>query len=108
MIDFYRDRPWLWGARSRTRLEHNSVWTEPVTLDHRYVREDVGCGLALWAVLGERVAEPMPLTDAFLAVARAATGVNWRRSGRMLDLLLTTPGLDALAKSLGQRPIARP
>jgi len=108
VIDFYRDRHWLWGARSRTRLEQNSVWAEQVALDHRYVREDVACGLALWAALGERMSVATPLTDAFLTLAGAATGVNWRRGGQTLDSLLRGPGLGALADAFGQAPTPRP
>lgn len=77
----------FYGVLSRDRMERQSVWRERIDFRHRYVVEDVGCGLALWSSLGCRLGVPTPLADAFLALASAVNGEDYRASGRTLENL---------------------
>jgi opine dehydrogenase len=91
LADLYsRERETFYGVLTRERMERHSVWREKIDFGHRYVREDVGCGLALWASLGRKLDVPTPLADAFLVLARVVTGEDYGRTGRTLDRL----GLD--------------
>ena len=87
LMDYYGDADWFYGPRAFSRVQHDSVWRERIDLDHRYVAEDVGCGLVLWSSLGRALGVPTPLSDAFITLASALTGVDWRGRGRTLESL---------------------
>jgi opine dehydrogenase len=77
----------FYGVISRATMERQSVWREKIDFHHRYVAEDVGCGLALWSSLGRKLGVATPLADAFLAIASAVNGEDYQRSGRTLENL---------------------
>jgi opine dehydrogenase len=77
----------FYGVISRERMQRHSVWREKIGFDHRYVVEDVGCGLALWSSLGRRLGVPTPLADVFLTLASTVNDVDYRRAGRTLENL---------------------
>ncbi|MHB8434536.1 MAG: NAD/NADP octopine/nopaline dehydrogenase family protein, partial [Acidimicrobiales bacterium] len=77
----------FYGVISREKMERQSVWREKIDFHHRYVAEDVGCGLALWSSLGRRLGVATPLADAFLAIASAVNGEDYKRSGRTFENL---------------------
>lgn len=77
----------FYGVLSRERMERQSVWREKIDFRHRYVVEDVGCGLALWSSLGRLLGVATPLADAFLALASAVNGEDYRTTGRTLENL---------------------
>ena len=77
----------FYGVISRATMERQSVWREKIDFHHRYVAEDVGCGLALWSSLGRKLGVATPLADAFLAIASAVNGDDYKRSGRTLENL---------------------
>lgn len=87
LMDYYRDADWFYGPLAFSRVQRDSVWREKLDFDHRYVAEDVGCGLVLWSSLGHALGVPTALTDAFVRVASALTGVDWQTTGRTLDSL---------------------
>ncbi len=88
LADLYsRERETFYGVITRERMERHSVWREKIDFGHRYVREDVGCGLALWASLGRKLGVQTPLADAFLLLARIVTGEDYTRTGRTLETL---------------------
>ena len=77
----------FYGVLSRETMERQSVWREKIDFHHRYVTEDVACGLALWSSLGRRLGVATPLADAFLAIASAVNGEDYKRSGRTFENL---------------------
>lgn len=85
----------FYGVISRDRIERDSVWREKIDFRHRYVTEDVACGLALWASLGRKLGVPTPLADVFLTLASTVTGEDYATTGRTLRTL----GLEALPVS---------
>jgi opine dehydrogenase len=88
LADLYsRERPTFYGVITRERMERHSVWREKIDFGHRYVREDVGCGLALWSSLGRALGVATPFSDAFLLLAAIVTGEDYRRTGRTLENL---------------------
>ena len=91
LMDYYRDADWFYGPGAYTRVQRDSVWRERLDFAHRYVAEDVGCGLALWSSLGRALGVATPLSDAFIHIAAALTGVDWARTGRTLERLGLTP-----------------
>jgi opine dehydrogenase len=87
LMDYYADADWFYGPRAFSRVQRDSVWREKIDLTHRYVAEDVGCGLVLWASLGRALGVPTPLSDACIALAAALTRVDWHGTGRTLESL---------------------
>lgn len=77
----------FYGVISRATMERQSVWREKIDFHHRYVTEDVGCGLALWSSIGRRFGVATPLADAFLSIASAVNGKDYKGSGRTLENL---------------------
>jgi opine dehydrogenase len=52
----------------------------PLTLDHRYVTEDVACGLVPIVSLGEALGIAMPVCRSIIEIACASTGCNFWNS----------------------------
>jgi opine dehydrogenase len=90
LLDYYRDADWFYGPGAFSRVQNRSVWREKIDFGHRYLAEDVSCGLALWASLGRAAGVALPLTEAFLRLTAAITGVDHYARGRTLESL----GLD--------------
>lgn len=91
----------FYGVIARSTMERQSVWREQIDFEHRYVTEDVGCGLALWWSLGRRLGVPTPLSEVFLTLASTVNGIDYRAAGRTLENLgLADVPLDVLKERL--------
>ena len=74
------------------RLTHQPTgpyqWTPtPRSLDHKYVTEDVPCGLVAMAALGAAASVPTPIIDGLVALTSALLRRNFRAEGRSLEHL---------------------
>ncbi|HXM53914.1 MAG TPA: NAD/NADP octopine/nopaline dehydrogenase family protein [Candidatus Dormibacteraeota bacterium] len=87
LMDYYADADWFYGRGAYSRVQRDSVWREKLDFGHRYVAEDVGCGLVLWSSLGRALGVPTPLADACIQLASVLTGVDYRATGRTLESL---------------------
>lgn len=67
----------------------------PTSLNHRYILEDVPCGLVPLEAVGKRLGLPMILTTLVVDLASELMGVELRKTGRSLDRL----GLDAMTSA---------
>jgi opine dehydrogenase len=65
--------------------EPNITIKSPPSLDHRYVKEDVGYGLVPMAEIGKLLGVKAPVMDALIALASTALGVNFRVEGLTLE-----------------------
>jgi opine dehydrogenase len=65
--------------------EPNFTIKSPSTLDHRYLREDVGYGLVPMAAIGELLNVETPVMNALITLASAALGEDFRASGLTLE-----------------------
>jgi opine dehydrogenase len=82
-------------------MAQQSVWREKIDFRHRYVVEDVACGLALWWSLGRKVGVPTPLSDVFLTLASTVNDEDYRATGRTLgNLGLANLSVDELRERL--------
>ena len=59
----------------------------PHNTQMRYLTEDVPCSLVPMSSLGQKFGVPTPLMDAFIAIASAMHGVNYRGEGRTVERL---------------------
>lgn len=84
---------WMYGRKAHEKLVDSADWREHLDLySHRYMREDIACGLAFLVSLADWLGVPAPVASGLLAIASAVIGENLRQTGRTLESL----GLDHL------------
>ncbi|HUV45530.1 MAG TPA: NAD/NADP octopine/nopaline dehydrogenase family protein [Dehalococcoidia bacterium] len=66
----------------------------PGKLRHRYIVEDLGCGLVPIAQLAKKAGVPAPITDGLIAIASAALEEDFLKTGHNMEYL----GLEKLSK----------
>lgn len=88
LADHYNTSNWMYGKLAHDKLVDSGDWHEHLDLKtHRYLREDVGLGLAFLVSLSEWAGLGSPVAAGLLAVAGAASGNDFRKSGRTLEAL---------------------
>jgi len=87
--------------RAINESEPNRTIKSPPTLDHRYINEDVGCGLVPMAEIGRLMGVKTPVIDALITLASVAMGTDYLSEGLTLDKMgLTGVGPESLTKVL--------
>jgi opine dehydrogenase len=96
LADHYNTANWMYGKLAHDKLVGSGDWHEHLDLmSHRYMKEDVGLGLAFLVSVGEWAGTPCPVAAGLLAIAGAATANDFRTSGRTLQSL----GIGALTQA---------
>ena len=72
----------MYPPDAHDRLVASNLWRESLDLGHRYVHEDVLCGLVLNASLGRNAGVEMPVSEAMLTLVGRALGVDPFAVGR--------------------------
>ena len=73
--------------------EANFTIKAPASLDHRYIREDVGYGLVPMTDIGKLVGVKTLTMEALITLASTVLGVDFRLEG----LTLATMGLEGIS-----------
>jgi len=89
----------MYGEDARQRLVASDLWRESLHLEHRYVREDILCGLTLNASLGRLAGLPMPVSEALLTLVHVSVGVDPWVVGRTAASI-GVPDLDAIRREV--------
>ena len=77
---------WMYGNAAHEKLTDSGDWRENLVLtEHRYMREDVACGLAFFVSVADWVGVPAPTATGLLALGSAVCGDDFRATGRTLD-----------------------
>jgi opine dehydrogenase len=79
--------------------EPNFTIKSPPSLDHRYIKEDVGYGLVPMAEVGKLLGIETPVMDALITLASVALGIDFRVEGLTLEKM----GLTGVARADLQR-----
>ena len=91
LIDYYRTdgEEWMYGHDAKSRLVESGNWREPIDVrTHRYVREDIACGLAFLVSVARYTGVAAPVANGLLAIASAMLGEDLAASGaRTLEAL---------------------
>lgn len=90
LSDHYNEKgeEWMYGKGAHEQLVDGEDWYEPLNLQsHRYMREDIACGLAFIVSLADWLNIKTPIAAGLLALASAISGEDIRRSGRTLENL---------------------
>lgn len=75
----------LYGAGARARMVASGLWSEVVTLEHRYVAEDVVLGLSLLESAGRAAGASTRAISGLLGVFGALLGRELSGAGRALE-----------------------
>jgi opine dehydrogenase len=67
--------------------EPNLTIKSPGTLDHRYIKEDVGYGLVPMAEIGRVVGVETPVIDALITLASVISRTDYRKQGLTLEAM---------------------
>jgi opine dehydrogenase len=79
---------WMYGNGAHEKLVDGEDWYEPLELKtHRYMREDIKCGLAFLVSVGDWLDIPVPVATGLLAIASSVVGEDLRQTGRTLENL---------------------
>ena len=71
--------------RAINESEPNRTIKSPPTLDHRYLKEDVGYGLVPMAEIGRLLGVKTPVIDALITLASVANRTEYRQEGLTLE-----------------------
>lgn len=77
----------LYGAGARQKVVASGLWNEVLTLEHRYVTEDVVLGLSFLESAGRTASVPTPAVSGLLALFGALLGRDLSGGGRALEHL---------------------
>jgi len=88
LADHYESDRWMYGNLAHDKLVGSGDWRERLDLkSHRYMREDVGLGLAFLVSVADWAGVPAPVARALLALGSAIAGEDFARSPRALGAL---------------------
>src|SRR5215510_2616774 len=71
--------------RAINESEPNRTIKSPKTLDHRYIKEDVGYGLVPMAEIGKLLGISTPVIQALITLASVTSGTDYRRDGLTVE-----------------------
>jgi opine dehydrogenase len=71
--------------RAINESEPNKTIKSPASLDHRYIKEDIGYGLVPMAEIGTLLGVKTPVMDALITLASTALRIDFRRDGLTLE-----------------------
>ena len=96
------NKEWMYGGAAHEKLTESGNWRENLVLtEHRYMREDVACGLAFLVSVADWANVPAPTARGLLAIASAICDTDFRQTGRTLASMgLVTLSRDDMAKML--------
>jgi opine dehydrogenase len=88
LTDHYNTSNWMYGKLAHDKLVDSGDWHEHLDLlNHRYMLEDVGMGLAFLVSVGEWAGTRCPVAAGLLAIAQAANGEEFGGRSRTLQSL---------------------
>lgn len=85
----------MYPPDAHDRLVASNLWRESLDLEHRYLSEDVLCGLVLNTSLGRLAGHPMPQSESMLQLLGVALGIDPFEVGRTAASLGITDVADA-------------
>jgi opine dehydrogenase len=78
---------WMYGRNAHTDLVKSESWRERLDFNHRYIREDVKCNLALHCSIADFCGVKAPIAHSLLNLLGAIVGEDFMKTGRTLESL---------------------
>jgi len=88
--DYYdetRPNEWMYPRASKRLLMESGLWHEEINYRHRYVTEDIACGLAFLISAAEVAGVDVPVARSLITLAGAVAGADFLNTGRTLGSL---------------------
>jgi opine dehydrogenase len=86
LADHYETSDWMYGNLAHDKLVGSGDWHETLDLKtHRYMSEDIGCGLAFLVSVGDWAGVDCPVAAGLLAIAGAVAERDFRWEGRTME-----------------------
>jgi opine dehydrogenase len=102
--DYYdetRPKEWMYPRESKRLLMASRLWFEEIGYAHRYVTEDIACGLAFLVSVADYAGVDVPIARSLLTLAGIVAGTDFMETGRTLKSLgLSTLTLEELKRLL--------
>lgn len=95
-LDHARRREGFWGEISQELIDQSGLWKGKLSLDHRYVTEDIAQGLSLQVSLGESLEVSVRASRAVLDLTEVVSGVDFSSRRTLAGLGLESYDRDAL------------
>ena len=90
LADHYNDDgdEWMYGRKVHDQLVDSGDWSEKLDLKtHRYMREDLGTGLAFLVSVANWANVPAPVATGLLSIGSGICEIDFRAKGRTLENL---------------------
>jgi opine dehydrogenase len=68
-------------------LMESRLWYEKINYKHRYVTEDIGCGLAFLISVADYIGVNVPIARSLITLAGSVAGMDFMETGRTLKSL---------------------
>ncbi len=88
--DYYdetRPNEWMYPRIAKKLLMESRLWHEKIDYNHRYVTEDIGCGLAFLISVANYIGLEVPIARSLITLAGVVAGTDFMETGRTLKSL---------------------
>ena len=88
--DYYdetRLNEWMYPRVAKKLLMESRLWHEKIGYQHRYVTEDIACGLAFLVSAADYLGVEVPIARSLIHLAGAVAGIDFMETGRTLKSL---------------------
>jgi opine dehydrogenase len=88
--DYYdetRPNEWMYPRVAKKLLMESRLWHEKIDYKHRYVTEDIACGLAFLISVADYIGVGVPIARSFITLAGVVAGTDFMETGRTLKSL---------------------
>jgi len=104
--DYYdetRPNEWMYPRVAKKLLMESRLWYEKIDYQHRYVTEDIACGLALLTSVADYIEVDVPIAYSLITLAGAVAGTDFMETGRTFKSLgLSQFSVEKLRKILNE------
>jgi opine dehydrogenase len=94
-FDDTRPNEWMYPRTTKKLLIESGFWREEIGYHHRYVTEDIACGLTFLVSVADYAGVEVPAARSLLILAGIVAGIDYIKEGRTLGSL----GLSSLSKA---------
>ena len=88
--DYYdetRPNEWMYPRIAKKLLMESRLWHEKIDFKHRYVTEDIACGLAFLISVADYIGANVPVARSLITLAGVVAGADLMETGRTLKSL---------------------
>jgi opine dehydrogenase len=88
--DYYdetRPNEWMYPRIAKKLLMESRLWYEKIDYKHRYVTEDIACGLAFLISVADHIGVDVPIARSLITLAGVVAGTDFMETGRTLKSL---------------------